>query len=266
MTKLTIRDLLNLYQNNEKIVSLSLYDAMMAKLADESGAHLILVGDSMAMTILGHKNTVMVTLEQSLHHTAAVVRGVRRALVVGDMPFLTYQINSDEALRNAGRYLQEAGADAVKLEGGKTMAQTVQRLVDSGIPVVGHIGILPQKIMLEGSYRIQGKNAAQNQELIEDAKSLQDAGAFAIILEGITASTSQSITESLSIPTIGIGAGLTCSGQIQVVNDILGLNDGWTPKHSKQYGELATMIKSIFSRYGDEVRSGQFPGSENIFI
>ncbi len=263
--KLTLRDIQKYYREQTKIVALTAYDALMAKIADEVGVHIILVGDSLGMTVLGYENTISVTLEQSLHHTSAVVRGVKHALVIGDMPFLSYQINSDETLRNAGRYLQESGADGVKLEGGKIMAPTVSRLVNCGIPVIGHIGILPQRVIAEGGYRVQGKNNDEATLLCDDAMTLQDAGAFALILEGIPVNLAQKITELVTIPTIGIGAGIHCSGQIQVAHDILGMFEDWKPKHAKHYGQLGKEIRSVFSEYTSDVQQKLFPTDEHSF-
>jgi len=263
--KMTLRDLRKLYRDGTKIVALTAYDALMGRLADQADVHIVLVGDSLGMTVLGYQNTLAVTLDQSLHHTSAVVRGVNRALVIGDMPFLSFQINGDETVRNAGRYLQEAGADGVKLEGGKIVAAMVSRLVGCGIPVMGHIGILPQRVIAEGGYRVQGKNEEEAKALCEDARALADSGAFALILEGIPTSLSKQITELVDIPTIGIGAGPHCNGQIQVAHDILGLFEDWIPRHAKRYGTLGEEIRSIFSRYAGEVKAGEFPGEEHSF-
>ncbi len=263
--KLTIRDIQKLYHSQEKIVALTAYDALTAKIADEVGVHIMLVGDSLGMTVLGYRNTISVTLEQSLHHTSAVVRGVNRALVIGDMPFLSFQINSDETVRNAGKYLQEAGADGVKLEGGKIIAPAVSRLVDCGIPVVGHIGILPQRVIAEGGYRVQGKNDKEAALLCEDAEALENAGAFALILEGIPVNLAKKITNSIDIPTIGIGAGIHCDGQIQVAHDILGMFEDWKPKHAKHYGKLGQKVRSIFSDYANEVKNQAFPTDDQSF-
>jgi 3-methyl-2-oxobutanoate hydroxymethyltransferase len=263
--KLTVRTIQQLYRDGTNIVALAVYDALMGRLADEEDVHMVLVGDSMGMTVLGYDNTLPVTLAQSLHHTAAVVRGVKRALVIGDMPFLSFQINPDEALRNAGRYLQEAGADGVKLEGGRTVAGTVSRLADCGIPVVGHIGILPQRVKAEGGYRVQGKSKNAAESLCDDALALQEAGAFSIILEGIPAALAKHITETLDVPTIGIGAGPDCNGQIQVAHDILGLFEDWAPKHSKQYANLAHDVRSVFKQFADDVQNKRFPGKEQSY-
>ena len=263
--KLTVRSLAELRRQGKKIVCLSAYDVQLGRIADDVGMHLVLVGDSMGMTMLGFKTTIPVTLEHSLHHTAAVVRGVKRALVVGDMPFLSFNISPEETLRNAARYLQEAGADGVKLEGGRRVAPTVSRLVDCGIPVLGHIGILPQRVKVEGGYRVCGKSREEAESLCDDAMALQEAGAFAMILEGIPAELGQRITNMVTIPTIGIGAGPDCSGQIQVVHDLLGLFEDWVPKHAKRYANLAQDIRRAFTQYRDDVDHRQFPGQDQSY-
>ncbi|NOY81683.1 MAG: 3-methyl-2-oxobutanoate hydroxymethyltransferase [Kiritimatiellaeota bacterium] len=263
--KLTVRRLCALKKRGERIVALTAYDALLGRLADECGVHLILVGDSLGMTVLGYKSTIPVTLDQSLHHTAAVCRGVSRALVVGDMPFMTYQVSPEQALRNAARYLQEAGADAVKLEGGAGMAPTVRRLVQAGIPVLGHIGIMPQSVLVEGGYRIHGREPEEARALEEDALAVEAAGAFALVLEGLPTDLSARITQALTIPTIGIGAGPGCSGQIQVVHDILGLFEDFVPRHAKRYADLADDIRRAIGDYSDEVRSGAFPDKAHSF-
>lgn len=263
--KLTVRHLHALKKRGERIVALTAYDALLGRLADECGVHLVLVGDSLGMTVLGYDSTVPVTLEQSLHHTAAVCRGVSRALVVGDMPFMTYQVSLEQALRNAARYLQEAGADAVKLEGGAIMAPTIRRLVQAGVPVLAHIGIMPQSILVDGGYRVRGRTPEQASALEEDARAVEAAGAFALVLEGLPTSLSSRITQALSIPTIGIGAGPECSGQIQVVHDILGLFEAFLPRHAKRYAHLADDIRGAISEYRDEVQAGAFPDKEHSF-
>ncbi len=260
--KLTLRDLASLYEADKKIVALTAYDTPTARLADESGVHIVLVGDSVGMTTLGYPNTLLVTLEQSLHHTAAVARGVRRALVVGDMPFLSFHMHSDETLRNAGRYIQEARADAVKLEGGRAVALTVARLVECGIPVMGHVGLLPQKVVVDGGYRVHGRTETEAEAIIADARALEDAGAFSVILEGLPQALSARITASVGIPTIGIGAGPHCSGQIQVVHDILGWSEDFNPRHAKRYANLARDIRAAISEYADDVTRGNFPGKD----
>ncbi len=237
----------------------------MARLADESGVDLILVGDSLGMTMLGYETTIPVTLRDCLHHTAAVKRGVKRAMVVADMPFLTYQISPEQALRNAGRLLQESGADAVKLEGGERLAPTIRRLVECGIPVLGHIGILPQSVMAEGGYHVQGRTPETAAQMRRDAAAVQEAGAFALVLEGLPLALSQEITDSSTIATIGIGAGPHCDGQIQVLHDILGLFEDFVPRHTKRYAALADQIRAALAAYRDEVRDGRFPSEEQSF-
>jgi len=261
--QLTIRGLRQLYEKHEKIVALTAYDATMAGLMDSGEVHVVLVGDSLGMTMLGYSNTLAVTLEQSLHHTMAVSRVVKRAMVVGDMPFMSYHVNDDETVRNAGRYLQEAGAGAVKLEGGAEIAGTIKRLAHCGIPVMGHVGLLPQHVVAEGGYRLHGKSEAEAERIIADAVAVADAGAFAIVIEGVTADLGRRITEAVSVPTIGIGAGPHTSGQIQVVHDILGLFETFKPRHAKRYAELATEIRRVVSDYSRDVGSGEFPGPEN---
>ncbi|MFW5996936.1 MAG: 3-methyl-2-oxobutanoate hydroxymethyltransferase, partial [Lentisphaeria bacterium] len=258
--------LLKMKQAGEKkITALAVYDYTTAKLADESGLDILLVGDSLGMTMLGYSSTVPVTLEQSLHHTAAVARGAERALVIGDMPFMTYQVSTEKALENAGRYLQEARAHGVKLEGGETIAPLVERLVKVGIPVLGHIGIQPQSILAEGRYRVRGRTDNESEELIRDAFALQNAGAFAVVLEGITSELGKRISEELTIPTIGIGAGVWCDGQIQVVHDLLGLSEDRTPKHAKPYAQLGELTREAFASYIKEVESGAFPAEQHSF-
>jgi 3-methyl-2-oxobutanoate hydroxymethyltransferase len=264
--KISVRELQHLAASGgRRIVAVTAYDALFARLADESGADLILVGDSLGMTVLGYRNTIPVTLEQSLHHTAAVVRGTRRALVVGDMPFLTYQVSPEQALLNAGRYLKEAGADAVKIEGGARVAPTVERLVSAGIPVLGHVGLLPQAVLVQGGYRVHGRVPAEAETIERDAQAVQAAGAFALVLEGLPCQLSEKVTGALRIPTIGIGAGPGCSGQIQVMHDILGLFEEFVPRHTKRYAELARLVREALQAYRDEVQSGRFPGEENSF-
>ena len=264
-TKTTVRTLRRRRRDGQPIVALTAYDALLARLLDQAGVDLILVGDSLGMVVLGYASTIPVTIEQSLHHTAAVARVVTRALVVGDMPFLTYQVSAEEALRNAGRYLQEAGADAVKLEGGAAIAPTVARLVQAGIPVLGHIGILPQHVAAEGGYRVHGRTAAEAKALRRDAKALEAAGAFAIVLEGLPAALAGKITDALGIPTIGIGAGPKCSGQIQVTHDILGLFEDFVPKHTRRYAELAKLTRRALDRFLQDVRGHHFPGADESF-
>lgn len=252
-------------KDGRRIVALTAYDFPFARLVDASGVDLILVGDSLGMTVLGYENTVKVTMDDMLRHTAAVARGVRRALVVADMPYLSYHISDEQALANAGRFIQEAGAQAVKLEGGRRMQSRVELLVTSGIPVLGHLGILPQSVLVDGGYHVRGRTEADVTDLLEDAAALVEAGVFAIVLEGITADVAARITESIPVPTIGIGAGLGCDGQVQVIHDILGLMPDFAPRHAKQYADLGALISEAIGHYCEEVRQGQFPDEENTF-
>ena len=261
--KITVRDLWKMKQSGEKIVTVTAYDAIFARIADEAGMHLLLVGDSAGNTVLGYKNTIPVTLEQSLMLTAAVCRGVKRAMVIGDMPFMSYQISEAEAVRNAGRYLKECGADGVKLEGGRSVYPLIRRMVDSGIPVFAHVGLLPQSVLKDGGYRIHGKSDAEAEAIMEDALAVQEAGAFAVVLEGVPSSLSEKITAKLTIPTIGIGGGAGCDGQIQVITDILGLGGAFLPRHAKRFATLADTATAALRQYADEVRAGTFPGAEN---
>lgn len=246
----------------EKIVMLTAYDYSTAKLVDEAGVPLILVGDSLGMVILGYDSTIPVTMEDMIHHTKAVARGTKQALVIGDLPFMTYHTSSTDAMRNAARFIQEAGAQAIKLEGGKVVAETVKRIVDCGIPVMGHIGLTPQFVHQLGGHKVQGKTPEAAKRLLDDACALEQAGAFAIVLELVPAQLSKLITQSISIPTIGIGAGPDCDGQVQVISDILGLFD-FVPKHAKQYAKLADTMKTAIANYMTEVKTGGFPTPAN---
>jgi 3-methyl-2-oxobutanoate hydroxymethyltransferase len=246
-------------RSGQKITMLTAYDYTMARLLDAAGVDALLVGDSLGMTVLGYDTTIPVTLQDILHHTSAVVRGTQRALVVADLPFLTYQVSLEEALRNAGRLIQEGGAQAVKLEGGRTVAPAVQRIVEAGIPVMGHLGLTPQSIHRFGGYRVQGKTRRSAEALLEDARALERAGVFAIVLELVPAELARLITEEVGVPTIGIGAGPYCDGQVQVINDILGLDPEFQPRHAKQYAPLGEQIQQIARRYVAEVQEGLFP-------
>jgi 3-methyl-2-oxobutanoate hydroxymethyltransferase len=250
---------------DKKITMLTAYDYPIARLLDEVGIEVVLVGDSLAMVGLGYESTLPVTMEEMLHHVRAVGRGVRRALLVADMPFLSYQASLEDGVRNAGRFLKEAGAHAVKLEGGREVADLTRHLVGSGIPVMGHIGLTPQMIHQFGGYKIQGRTATAAQRLLEDALLLEEAGAFSLVLEGIPWQVAKVITEHLHIPTIGIGAGPYCDGQVLVTNDLLGLFDDFTPKFVKRYAHLKEVIRGAFSQYREEVKAAQFPGPEHSF-
>ncbi|MCK5801263.1 MAG: 3-methyl-2-oxobutanoate hydroxymethyltransferase [Lentisphaeria bacterium] len=263
--KIGVKELRKMVAEKRAIVAVTAYDALMARMADEAGVDLILVGDSLGMTMLGYKTTIPVTMRDILHHTSAVVRGVTRAMVVADMPFMTYHTSQEDAMRNAAVFLQEGGADAVKLEGGQAVSQTVERLVVAGVPVLGHIGILPQSVLSEGGYHVQGRTPEGALKLLADARAIQDAGAFGIVLEGLPGTLSVEISEELEIPTIGIGAGPGCDGQIQVLHDILGLFEDFVPKHTKRYAELATDIRQAVAHYRSDVCDGVFPGEEQTF-
>jgi 3-methyl-2-oxobutanoate hydroxymethyltransferase len=255
----TINQIKEMKARAEKIVMLTAYDYSTARLVDEAGIPLILVGDSLGMVVLGYESTIPVTMEEMLHHTKAVVRGTKQAMVIGDMPFMTYHVSVEEALRNAARFIQEAGAQAVKLEGGVTVAEKVRRIVDCGIPVMGHIGLTPQSIHQFGGFKMQGKTPEAAANLLEDAKALEQAGVFSIVLETIPANLARLITDKVSVPTIGIGAGPECDGQVQVINDILGSFSDFVPKHARQYVKLTDIISKAITQYRDEVKSGSFP-------
>jgi len=252
-------------QRGEKVAMLTAYDYATAKMIDAAGIPLILVGDSLGMVVLGYDSTLPVTMEDMLHHTKAVTRGVKEALVIGDMPFMSYHLSTEQALSNAARFMQEGGAKAVKLEGGVTVAEKVKRLTDCGIPVMGHIGLTPQSVHQLGGYKIQGKTKEAARRLFEDALSLEQAGAFSIVLETVPAALAALISKKLSIPTIGIGAGAGCDGQVQVVSDLLGSFTDFVPKHAKQYARLADIMSTAFRQYMKEVQEGAFPTEEQSF-
>ncbi|MFO7172737.1 MAG: 3-methyl-2-oxobutanoate hydroxymethyltransferase [Bacillota bacterium] len=261
--RVTVATVQRMKREGQRIAMLTAYDYPTARLLDEAGVDILLVGDSVGMALLGYDSTVPVTLADILHHTRAVSRGARRAMVVADMPFMTYQVSEEEALRNAARLLQEGGAQAVKLEGGEAVAPTVRRLVQAGIPVMGHVGLLPQSVHALGGYRVQGKTEAAARQLLRDAEALAEAGAFAIVLELIPRELARLVTERLPIPTIGIGAGPDCDGQVLVVHDMLGLYLGKPPRFVKRYADLATAVTRAVSEYVAEVREGRFPGPEH---
>jgi 3-methyl-2-oxobutanoate hydroxymethyltransferase len=229
---------------------------------DEASIPLILVGDSLGMVVLGYDSTIPVTMDIMLHHTRAVARAVKNAIVIGDMPFMSYQVSAEKALENAARFMQEGGAQAVKLEGGVSVAATVKRIVDCGIPVMGHIGLTPQSIHQLGGFKAQGKTLEAARKLIQDALALEEAGAFAVVLETMPSELSQLISRQLSIPTIGIGAGAGCDGQVQVISDMLGLFTDFVPKHVKQYAHMADVMSGAIEQYAQEVKSGAFPTSK----
>ncbi len=255
----TVNDIREIKEKGEKITMLTAYDYSTAKIVDEVGVPLILVGDSLGMVMLGYESTIPVTIEEMLHHTKAVVRGTEQSLIVGDMPFMTYHISVEDALRNAARFIQEAGAQAIKLEGGVTVAEKVKRVVECGIPVMGHIGLTPQSIHQFGGHKVQGKSPEAAIKIFEDAKALEEAGVFAIVLETVPAPLASLITEKVSVPTIGIGAGAGCDGQVQVINDLLGSFTDFVPRHAKQYAKLADIMRNAISEYHEEVKAGSFP-------
>ena len=259
--RVTIQEVQDFKGRSERFPVLTAYDYPTAKIVDEVGIPLILVGDSLGNVVLGYDSTVFVTMEDMLHHTKAVVRGAKRALVIGDMPFMSYQKNPGDALTNASRFLQEAGAQAVKLEGGEVMAETVRAIVDRGIPVVGHIGYTPQSTYQIGR-RVQGRSLEAARNLVRDAQALDEAGAFAVVLELVPAQLAKVITERIKVPTIGIGAGPACDGQVQVISDMLGLYTDFVPRHTKQFAHLGDAMRAGVESYASEVKTGSFPTSE----
>jgi 3-methyl-2-oxobutanoate hydroxymethyltransferase len=263
--KVTPVDVQAMKKEGRKITMLTAYDYPMALLEDRAGIDIILVGDSLAMTVLGHENTLPVTMDEMLHHTRAVARGAKHSLILGDMPFMSYNFSEKDAIINAGRFMKEAWADAVKLEGGVSVKGIVKAIVTAGIPVMGHIGLTPQTISMLGGFKVQGKDAKGAQKIIDDALQLEDAGAFSVLLEAVPAPITKMVTERLTVPTIGIGAGVHCDGQVLVVHDMLGLFDRFTPKFAKRYANLTDPILKAFGSYIDEVRSGEFPTDQHSF-
>jgi 3-methyl-2-oxobutanoate hydroxymethyltransferase len=263
--KKTILDIQNMKQTGEKICALTCYDYPTARILDDCGVDIMLIGDSVGVVFSGYENTLPVTMDEILYHTRAVVRAQPKALVVADLPFLSYQVDLREARLNCGRLVKEGGAEAVKLEGGENIAETIRAVVNMDIPVMAHIGLTPQSIHRMGGYRIQGKKEAQGEKLIADALAVQEAGAFAVVLEGIPLKLAQKISAELSIPTIGIGAGPYCDGQILVIHDILGLCEKYTPKFVKKYADAKTLISAAAAQYLQEVKAGEFPTEEHSF-
>jgi 3-methyl-2-oxobutanoate hydroxymethyltransferase len=252
------------HRRGEPITMLTAYDYPTARLVDAAGIDAILVGDSLAMVVLGHDNTLSVTMDEMLHHARAVARGARSALLIGDMPFMSYQADSAEAMRNAGRFLQ-AGMEAVKLEGGRAVAETVRAIVRAGIPVMGHVGLTPQSLNALGGWRVQGRSADAARTVLDDARALEDAGCFAVVLESLPERLAAHVTQQLSIPTIGIGAGNATSGQVLVLHDVLGLYDRLSPKFVKRYAELAPVIQTALEAYRQEVETRAFPTREHAY-
>jgi len=265
MPRLPITELKVMKQRGDKIPMLTAYDYPTARLVEQAGVPIILVGDSLGMVVLGYDSTVPVTMEDIIHHTKAVVRGTERAIVVADMPFMSYQISPEDALRNAGRLMKETGCTAVKLEGGQEVADTVRRLTAAGIPVMGHLGLTPQSVHQLGGYRLQGKTPAAAVKLLHDARALEDAGAFAVVLETIPARVAECVSRKLEIPTIGIGAGPFCDGQVQVLHDFLGIFQDFVPRHAKQFAQVGATIRNAVGAYVADVQSGVFPTAKESF-
>jgi len=259
MSRITASKIRSMKYDGEKIPVITAYDYPMAKLADQAGIPVILVGDSLGMTVLGYDSTIKVTMDDMVHHAKAVVRGAQKSLIVVDMPFMSYGVNSSKTLQNAARLIQEGGAQSVKLEGGENIINDVENIVRSGIPVMGHIGLTPQSVHRFGGYKVQGRSREEVEQLIKDALMLERAGAYAIVMELIPAPLAKHITRLLSVPTIGIGAGPHCDGQVQVVHDILGFFEEFVPKHTKQYLRLNVLIVESIKCYIDEVKGGLFP-------
>ena len=263
MTKVTILQLLEMKRKGEKISMVTAYDYSQAGLVEKAGIHAILVGDSLGMVVLGYPNTLAVTMDDMIHHCKAVSRGSQHALLIGDMPFLSYQTSQSDAVRNAGRFLQEAGMDAVKLEGGREQIPNIQAILAAGIPVMGHLGLTPQSIHQLGGFRPQARNAERAKRLFEDAVQLQQIGCFGIVLESIPAQLAAYVTDHLEIPTIGIGAGSGCSGQVLVTHDLLGLFERFTPKFAKKYAHFHQSMVEAFSSYMTDIETCSFPAEEH---
>ena len=264
MKKVTLTTLMKRYAAGEKLVMSTAYDAIMSRLCAAAGIDFLLVGDSVGMTQLGFENTLPVSMEDMLRHTAAVRRGAPESFVVFDMPFMSYQESDSLALHNAGMAMKSTGADAVKLEGGVEYAPLIRKMTQAGIPVMGHIGLMPQRVQVCGGYKVVGRDAESAEKVVQDAIALQEAGAFAVVLECIPADLGSKVTQSLTIPTIGIGSGGECSGQVQVITDLLGMMD-FKPRHAKRYAEIGTLITGALKNYADEVKNGSFPTAENSF-
>ena len=273
MSKITVLDLLKKKADNvrdveaprDRIVMVTAYDYTMARIVDQAGVDMVLVGDSLGMVIQGHEDTLPVSLDEMVYHTRCVSRGLKQAHLVADMPFMSYQVNEEQALRTAGRLVQEGRAQSVKLEGGKRSASAIRACVQAGIPVVGHVGLTPQSVNTMGGFRVQGRGDAGRGQVLEDALAVEEAGAFCLVLEGIPTDLAEEITARVSIPTIGIGAGPQCDGQVLVCNDILGMDLSFAPKFVKRYATFQTTAVEAFETYAKEVRDGTFPGPEHSF-
>ena len=265
MAKITVSVLRDRKHNNQKISMLTAYDYSLAAMVEEAGIDVILVGDSLGNVTLGYENTLAVTMDDMIHHTRAVTRGAKNSMVVGDMPFLSYHVSTQEAVRNAGRFIQEGGAQAVKLEGGRERVETIKAIIDAQIPVMGHIGLTPQSVHQFGGFKVQGKDLESARKLINDADALEKAGCFAIVLEGVPSELARRITEETAIPTIGIGAGPHCDGQVLVINDMLGMFGGHIPKFVKKFANLQPLIMEGLKGYKEEVEAGTFPEPEHCY-
>jgi len=263
--KVTTSNLLEMKEKGEKITMLTAYDYLMASQLDECGIDLLLVGDSVGNVLLGYENTIPVTMDEMIHHCSAVARGARRAMVIGDMPFMSYQASSEEALRNAGRFLKEAGAEAIKLEGGSEFYDTIKKIVNAGIPVMGHLGLTPQSVYKFGGYGVRGEDREQALKILEDSQALERAGVFSIVLEKVPAKLAKKVTQQLKIPTIGIGAGVDCDGQVLVTHDMLGFFEKFKPKFAKRYSKLGKEMKKCYRKYIEEVKNGEFPTEEHSY-
>jgi 3-methyl-2-oxobutanoate hydroxymethyltransferase len=263
--KVTVPGIMAMKEQGKKITMLTAYDTPFARILDQAGVDILLVGDSVGSVVAGYPNTLPVTIDEMIYHTRAVVRGTERSLVVIDMPFMSYQINIEDGKRNAGRMIKESGAEAVKLEGGVNMKETIEAIVSIDIPVMGHIGLTPQSVHQMGGFKVQGKVEEQKQKIMADAVAVEEAGAFSVVMECIPTELAQEITEQLSIPTIGIGAGVHCDGQVLVIHDLLGLLGDFRPKFVKSYVDLRTVISQAVEEYMDEVQKGKFPTEEHSF-
>ncbi|MDO4753635.1 MAG: 3-methyl-2-oxobutanoate hydroxymethyltransferase [Bacillota bacterium] len=265
MKKFTTTDFKRCKETGEKITMITAYDYTYAQIVEEAGIEVILVGDSLGMTVLGYEDTLAVTMEEMIHHTRAVRRGAKLPFLVADMPFMSYQVSVEQAIANAGRLIKETGANAVKLEGGESVAEKVKAVVDAQIPVMGHIGLTPQSVNAFGGFKVQGKDVEAARQLIADAKALERAGCFSIVIEGVPEKLAARITQSVGIPTIGIGAGAGCDGQVLVLQDMLGLFSDMSPKFVKHYAELRQVTVEAFTRYATEVKNSVFPAKEHTF-
>lgn len=263
--KVTTQTVVDMKQSGEKISMLTAYDFTFARIIDHAGIDVILVGDSASNVMAGHETTVPMTLDHMIYHASCVVRGVERALIIADLPFMSYQVTAKEALISAGRMMKEAGVHGVKVEGGKPIIDTVRRIVDAGIPVMGHLGLTPQSIYKFGTYKVRAKEQEEANQLLEDAKKLEEAGCFSIVLEKIPATLAKRVTETLSIPTIGIGAGAACDGQVLVLHDMLGLNKEFKPRFLRRYADLDTRVTDAVQQFVSDIKQGDFPNEDEQY-